>query len=77
MTLWIRRLPITGNKTLMVPLRRQENGPSSMLTSESMAEKDLTNSEKIIEKGRLQKESTSIGEGWFTAKNSSLVVDDT
>jgi hypothetical protein len=48
-----------------------------MLTSESMAEKDLTNSEKIIEKGRLQKESTSIGEGWFTAKNRSLVVDDT
>jgi len=69
MTLWIRRLPITGNKTLMVPLRRQENGPSSMLTSESVEEKDLNQSEIIIDKGRLQKESTSIGEGWFTAKN--------
>ena len=40
-----------------------------MLTSESVAEKDLNQSEIIIDKGRLQKESTSIGEGWFTAKN--------
>ena len=55
---------------LTVPSRRQENGLSSMLTSESMAaEKDLTNSESIIEKGRLQKESIYLGEGWFTAKN--------
>jgi hypothetical protein len=59
----MRSVPISGSKTLTVPSRRQENGPFSMLTSESMAENGLSQSETIIEKGRHQKDSTSMGEG--------------
>ena len=40
-----------------------------MLTIESKAEKDLAQSETRLKKGRLQKDSTTIGEGLLTAYN--------